>query len=360
MAPRLEVQELLDAIIDHLRDSQDDLKSCSLVCRSFLHHTQSLFFHTVKIASYGKSSGKRLAEILSSSPHLIRHIRNLECDVLALSSIARICWTNVQEVTFRKFGHWNAPRAIQDSIAAHIQAFVRHSSLRTVRFTDFSALARPCLWRVLAHCGPEFNTIEFAYVYWSWEISTNDYARPETNFLYIDSITLAANTMNQGIAALSVEAMSPQVFSALMHIRAEASDGPDLTKFLRCNRRIQTRLNLTTYPGRSVIDLRLFAGLTRIELDEQGAPFDAMFSRLEQNNHLDTILFSCRYRNPRCLEILRGLEATLLATPLPELRCVEVEVRGDTTECDRWEFRRLVHAQLSRLQGQFRVSFRLS
>ncbi|KAJ7466604.1 hypothetical protein B0H11DRAFT_57131 [Mycena galericulata] len=263
------------------------------------------------------------------------------------------------EVTFRKFGH-NAPRAVQDSIAAHIQAFIRHSSLRTVRFTDFLTLARPCLWRVLAHCGSEFNTIEFAYVYWAWAINTSDYARPDTNFLYIDSITLTANTVNQGIAALSMEAMLPQVFSALMHIRAEASDGPDLTKILGYNRRIQTRLNLTTYPGQSVIDLRLFAGLTRVELDEQGAPFDVIFSRLEQNNHLDTILFSCRYTNRRCLGILRGLEATLLATPLPALRCVEVEVRGDEHRYDQWEFRRLVLAQLPRLHGQGRVSLRFS
>ncbi|KAJ7480250.1 hypothetical protein B0H11DRAFT_2280582 [Mycena galericulata] len=347
MAPRLEVQELLEAIIDHLRNSQDDLKSCSLVCHSFLHHTQSLLFHTVKIASYGISSGKRLAEMLSSSPHLIRHIRTLECDVLALSSIARICWTNVQKVTFRKFGQ-DAPR-VQDSVAAHIQAFIRHPSLRTVIFTNFLTLARPYLWRVLSHCGPEFDTIEFA-----------DYARFDTNFLYIDRITLSANAVNQGAAALSMEAMSPQVFSTLMHIRAETSDSPDLIKFLGYNRKIKKRLDLTYYPGRSVIDLRLFAGLTRIELDEQAAPFDVMFSRLEQNNRLDTIVFSCKYRNPRCLEILRGLEATLLATPLPALRCVEVEVRGDITECDRWEFWRLVHAQLPRLQGQLHVSFRLS
>ncbi|KAJ7653886.1 hypothetical protein DFH06DRAFT_1203133 [Mycena polygramma] len=65
-------------------DSEMDLEtlaSCSLVCRAFLRASQAEIFECLD-ASIDKESGKlppfhRLHDILSQSPHLVRHIKNV-------------------------------------------------------------------------------------------------------------------------------------------------------------------------------------------------------------------------------------------------------------------------------------------
>ncbi|KAJ7114897.1 hypothetical protein C8R44DRAFT_880958 [Mycena epipterygia] len=75
---RLPVQELVDAILDYLHDSRQDLTACALVSHSFVHRTQSHLFRSIALDvdeehCAGMSmplveKAQRLADILATSP----------------------------------------------------------------------------------------------------------------------------------------------------------------------------------------------------------------------------------------------------------------------------------------------------
>lgn len=100
---------------------------------------------------------------------------------------------------------------------------------------------------------------------------------------------------------------------------------------------------------------QLLPGFTHIELDEEGAPFDAFFASLAQNHQLESILF--QFTCESLPEILEDFAATLVAAHLPALRLVEVCVPGDLEGRD---IRTFVHAQLPRLHKQGFVTFGFS
>ncbi|KAJ7776924.1 hypothetical protein DFH07DRAFT_1056588, partial [Mycena maculata] len=310
MASALHIQEMLDAIFNYLQDSPDDLKSCSLVSRSFCRAAQSLLFRSVRVTSYGRSSGNRLTTMLASSPHIIQYIHVLDCDVGAMTMIARICWTNLCTVTFRNF-----PAAANYSALERLVTFVTNTSLCTVTLANFSSLERPWLWRILSNCN-RLNTLEFRYYQLDYSLDYNVYTRPDSNFLRIGQITLTETTNTSGIA---IESMSPEEFSALMHIRAEASDGPDLIAFLQQRRHVRTSLFFTsrglcmslvqrwcagtlilTCVAKRANDLRFFAGLRCIQIHwlQESAALDATFSEsgLQDNRHHSNLLRTWRLR----------------------------------------------------------------
>jgi hypothetical protein len=89
-------QELIDKIIDAVAESwgsylaarSRNLSSCSLVCKLFLPHSQSLIFHRIRIESrgawYNEICIQRCEElhcILDNSPHIATYIQELHLQV---------------------------------------------------------------------------------------------------------------------------------------------------------------------------------------------------------------------------------------------------------------------------------------
>lgn len=83
--------ELLEEIIEYLRDSRETLKSCALSCRPLLLPSQKRLFSSVTIRGPRKldmkwlggppdegCSSKQLGDLLESSPHLAIFVRNLK------------------------------------------------------------------------------------------------------------------------------------------------------------------------------------------------------------------------------------------------------------------------------------------
>ncbi|KAJ7673635.1 hypothetical protein DFH06DRAFT_1292541, partial [Mycena polygramma] len=115
------VQELVDYIVHFLRDSRDDLKTCALVCRSWLSPAQSHLFRKIT-ALVVHNDPKRWSRVLNASPHLIRHIRRLQLsfttDKGSASRVSEICnfpFTHLQWVGISYIGDLSVPnvRALQ-------------------------------------------------------------------------------------------------------------------------------------------------------------------------------------------------------------------------------------------------------
>ncbi|KAJ7697229.1 hypothetical protein B0H17DRAFT_1130538 [Mycena rosella] len=92
----LEIQELIDHSIGFLRHSPSDLRICALVSRSWVDIAQSHLFRAVSIKARGtKTDGlwSRLQDTLRASPHLTRHIRQLDVDGsrLSIEKFSELC-----------------------------------------------------------------------------------------------------------------------------------------------------------------------------------------------------------------------------------------------------------------------------
>ncbi|KAJ7114065.1 hypothetical protein C8R44DRAFT_881614 [Mycena epipterygia] len=101
-------QELVDHIIGFLRDSPRDLSTCALVARSWVFVAQS---HVFRNASFKSESTPleneyrlaRFQETLSTSPHLIRLVRQLHIDLYEVSTelfvtICNLPFTHLEEI----------------------------------------------------------------------------------------------------------------------------------------------------------------------------------------------------------------------------------------------------------------------
>ncbi|KAJ7451947.1 hypothetical protein FB451DRAFT_1566015 [Mycena latifolia] len=82
-------QELWDDIMERLEGLVKDLKSCSLVCRSFVPRAQSHIFRRILVRGpeEGKAIG-RLAAILSSSSCLVSYVQDLDIETCAEESLS--------------------------------------------------------------------------------------------------------------------------------------------------------------------------------------------------------------------------------------------------------------------------------
>jgi hypothetical protein len=112
--------ELIYAIIDGIgcRDQHaiDTLRTCSLVCRSWLPLCQRLLFHTIEFASRWYCRGciaalprtGRLDQALLDSPHLAEYIRTLKLWDLRCRTCKRMSWMTTDETlpsVLRKLGN---------------------------------------------------------------------------------------------------------------------------------------------------------------------------------------------------------------------------------------------------------------
>ncbi|KAJ6465628.1 hypothetical protein C8R47DRAFT_1154708 [Mycena vitilis] len=77
-------QELIDAIVDELED-KDDLCTCALAARTFLHPSQRRLFRSLSLRWDGVSSRSavldRAVAFTDRFPHLIPHVREVSLDI---------------------------------------------------------------------------------------------------------------------------------------------------------------------------------------------------------------------------------------------------------------------------------------
>ncbi|KAF7362894.1 hypothetical protein MVEN_00639700 [Mycena venus] len=105
----LSVQELWDHIVDELHQSPQDLRACSLVCRSFVSRAQSHVFSYIRVGG----NVIRLAGLLTSSPHLIPYIRHLYFENCGAESIALLhsvfVGSHVETITLKNHTFYDMP-----------------------------------------------------------------------------------------------------------------------------------------------------------------------------------------------------------------------------------------------------------
>ncbi|KAI0792421.1 hypothetical protein C8Q75DRAFT_599105 [Abortiporus biennis] len=72
-------QELIDKVVDHLRDDKESLLSCSLIARSFQHSSRKGLFHKIKVKSWDDTQRLQdFTKFLSSKPPIAKYIQELE------------------------------------------------------------------------------------------------------------------------------------------------------------------------------------------------------------------------------------------------------------------------------------------
>ncbi|KAJ6449402.1 hypothetical protein C8R47DRAFT_1330026 [Mycena vitilis] len=102
-----EVQELVDYILFFLRDSRSNMKTCALVCRSWVYPARSHLFReiTVFVVSNLEDLLTQWPRVLAESPHLTCHIRGLhvvlsmdQSNAPGVSGICNFPFTHLQRV----------------------------------------------------------------------------------------------------------------------------------------------------------------------------------------------------------------------------------------------------------------------
>ncbi len=87
--------ELVDNMFDEL-DTPGDLFSCSVVCRNWHAFAQARLFSRIQLdSSYGKppvNTVHKFYQLLSASPHIASHVREVTICVRALDCDAKIPW----------------------------------------------------------------------------------------------------------------------------------------------------------------------------------------------------------------------------------------------------------------------------
>ncbi|KAK7005878.1 hypothetical protein R3P38DRAFT_1722301 [Favolaschia claudopus] len=122
----LSIQELLDRCIDFLSASHVDLRSCSLVARSWVHISQSHLFRSPQLTAQrpgADTTQLTLSAILTSSPHLIHHVRQLHIPFhisrsapLALDKLCMIKYTHLEEISIHINWRVYVPELLRPSV----------------------------------------------------------------------------------------------------------------------------------------------------------------------------------------------------------------------------------------------------
>jgi hypothetical protein len=133
-------QELIDHIIDDSGMDSVTLRSCALVCRAFLRPSQARIFSHLDCVLSGFDLGfERLYDVLSESPHLIRHITSLRiCFVPVSSDLVEVLniLTHVRDVTLE---HISWP-SLDPEDATAIRDLCQRSNLSYVRMYEVQGI----------------------------------------------------------------------------------------------------------------------------------------------------------------------------------------------------------------------------
>ncbi|KAJ6562072.1 hypothetical protein B0H19DRAFT_92520 [Mycena capillaripes] len=337
----LSIQETWDEILDHLHDSPKDLKSSALVCHAFVSRTQMHLFRSMKVdcersppqwhrshSHHQVMSAARLAQLLSHSPHLIGHIRELyigQCNVHTLDAMAQIAWSRLHTIIF--FGNENYH---QTDVIALIGSLV---SLPTVRKLSFHSMfwQSAHLHAVLGRCNSGVHSLIFERCY----LPNTPYDIPPTTNPHRPIITSLVLFCVEG-DFLNHSAL-PVDLSRLTHVTLHRNNIPELDTLLyTCRNTLQSLDFNGSERYVPSLDFGSFPALSCLRLGGVGKRLQQAIERSGTNTTIHTISY-------RLLWIgwegnLRQLESIISAAKMPALRRVEIEIvassRGQGPQTD--------------------------
>ncbi|KAF8209091.1 hypothetical protein K438DRAFT_257660 [Mycena galopus ATCC 62051] len=169
-------QELIDLILGET-DSVDKetLKSCALVARSFRPTSQKLIFSDLRILPGGRDNIptlRRLADVLSASPHLALHVRTLH---LVQTGLNESCvwmksdilpailsaFTNLESLNVRIF-NWDA---LHPNCEQAIHALITQSSLASIEVKEARMRTKASLLSLLRCLPASLESASFLHVF---------------------------------------------------------------------------------------------------------------------------------------------------------------------------------------------------
>jgi hypothetical protein len=219
-ASSLLVQELWDEMLDYLNSSRKDLLS-ALACRALTLSAQRHLFYSIQLDSGLKAS--QLVEILSSSPHLIAYISELEINPYnpeTLTPIAQVPWSRVSAISLIKRGDAEEP-ALE-----LLLPLISLPTLRRVSIRD-GPWDTPHLRAVLANCSPPVTTLAFL------ACSTKIYASPPSpredpallpsssppRITHLEIMLPTTEIFGRSISGFLVDPLCPLDLSRLLHVK---------------------------------------------------------------------------------------------------------------------------------------------
>ncbi|KAJ7909150.1 hypothetical protein B0H13DRAFT_2015103 [Mycena leptocephala] len=324
-ASSLPVQEIWDEVLDYLHDARKDLLFSALVCRSFVARAQRHLFHSIVIASNRHQTtiaATELAEILSSSPHLIDYICDLyigECDLETLTPIVQVAWSRLRTISLV---HDDEGRTLALNL---ICTLVSLPALRHISFHG-NMWESNQLHIVLASCNPSVFSLVFRAC--SPEIPNPDDARilvprngPRPRITELE-LFFADN-----IPDFLMDAACPLDLSGLVHVKFRWSTGAGLYPFLYSFGHTIQSLDIDAADhGVETLDLGSIPALTHLSLRGMGNALQWTMERSRPSN-VRTICY--------CLASwtgttgLKAVEPWILAAKMPALQRVDVKVIFD-------------------------------
>ncbi|KAJ7105715.1 hypothetical protein C8R44DRAFT_942943 [Mycena epipterygia] len=346
MAPScLPVQELWDHIIDLLRGSPKDLKTCSLVCRSFVARAQSHTFRQILFHDANRELASRVATVLSASPHIISYVRFLfigRCDTETVSPLAQVPWSNVDSMTFTNFTVLTPGGVALECVRELVSLpCLRNLSIHGDKWTAEQ------LFSVFAHCTRGLERINFYNC-----VPEPSPAPPIPQEVQRPKIRQLSVVHGVEIGGLLRDPACPLDFSALTEVYFAKSMSRSVEALLFCARFTIERIH---FCGKDetmhCLDLSLFPALKHIKCIDVGPTFHHLFSTLSSNNAVDTLRIVLFGMDIGVID-LQPVESTIFAVKMAPLRRVEVEVATSPflVSAREPEMANMVNAGLPRLR----------
>ncbi|KAJ7643082.1 hypothetical protein DFH06DRAFT_601847 [Mycena polygramma] len=325
----LPVQEMWDHIIDDLQQSNTDLRSCSLVCWSFVARVQSHIFRCISIdkkhpkvaENQAEILASKLASILAESSHIIPYIRILylgDCRGAVVTHLHRIPWSHLEELNLRCY---KKSDRIPDANLNHIHGLVGLPSIRQVSIGG-EGWGGGQIFKIVTHCTPHLERLIFWHCSsqlgpFHTSDSTVRVTQPKIRqLIFMDSDALSGVFTDRSL---------PLDLSTLTHVRSSGSMAKSFRSFLlrHCPTVESLRFGGED-SGIELINLELFPLLNHLACDDIGFQFNQMLQSLPPNSAVNTIrvnLFGRRLT----MAVIEDFEATIIAL---RMRRVELVVNA--------------------------------
>ncbi|KAJ7861417.1 hypothetical protein B0H14DRAFT_3863433 [Mycena olivaceomarginata] len=266
----------------------------------------------------------RLADILSSSPHIIAYIRDLEvnpCNGETLAPIARVAWSHISAISLVKHGDAEEPA---------FELLMPLISLPTLR--------------KLSIRGDAWDTHRLRAV-----LANNLLPRyPPPRITHLE-IWFAGSIWN-----VLVDAACPLDFSHLLHVECRFSTASGLFRFLNeFGRTIQSLDIQATDLER--LDMQYFPALSHVTVRGRGDALERAIERCCESSIQAICYPLAAWMSPTNLD---AIQSVILSRNPPALRRVEVNVTTAKETPAGW--RSLLETRLSQLaqRGILAITFR--
>ncbi|KAJ7670729.1 hypothetical protein DFH06DRAFT_1369754 [Mycena polygramma] len=322
----------------YLHNSPQALASCARASKVFVYRAQAHLFASIDLVDggddgeeYGPESRalrrtERLAEMLSTSPHLADHIRTLHVNAATLEPLAGISFTNLRASSLVHLD--NLPSTLV--APSDLEIALRLVAVPSVRSVTLQrGWLPPDIWRVLAAATSNLTHIAFHFCR---RLDPPALARefpraPGSARPQISSLTLEDGPAP---AMMLSDPDCPVDFSALTHV-ATNNCGDQATELLLIAPNTITHVDLCHDFRYDVLNVNRLSKLTHLTFDLNG--IERLLPTLKAPNTIDTLVFvfECAglwfYLSPEFPAA--GLQRVILETEaqLPVLSRVEVEIR---------------------------------